>query len=705
MVSVGRLYITTYYFNPHPLKFEAFAGLFTIHYECVNRVNTSTTVCLSILFQGVRDHLYKTPVKISEYSYNLNSYLGAIGFTRPVEMLSLKEVLYSSLMAWLAKPTGPQLVAPDAEDDPYTTLAISWTPESLYHFQPAKVGIGLVYKAPYIQAASFTEACFSLRSAWAAAPGHWPLNPSLMFVQIAETSQMIPQPAERPLFLDVKGPKFITDFSGPRSPLVFRGFRLHKTFLTMPDSKRTQVVIPRLQGEAAPHVVDYWKPQTIPEYRRDDTLDVSLAAVVLNHLNQLGDRVYPACLTGFQKIHEDSQRASTQADQPVIGSIFISTADASNSTASSSTQTPALPKVGDGTSPVEQLLHDILAVKVETMQDMGFIRETDRALARAFAAEFFRLHLIIGEDLNASLRGLMVDLQRTTSDLIRDLDTACSQTTGPPSTNPTVEWAMECFHRTVQMRMAVPLLQLDSAREDVGKFMRSRLSEPYARKELTSLLTCLVDKLNTHEQRLRELIMGQSLSDPEVALQIIVGLGAYQPIDTKLFPGVMEGLLGSLGIDATGKGNPPVSSREGVTRRWATAVQEALWQIEGKNTSHEINPSMPSGLHLGYEEDFRLRFPADVPRVFTDLEFLMKIARSVYDWGAPSSEESPRFGYTEGSGEAPGATASNSSNSALPPEVPSGTGTPGTSQPPSPAKVLDESDTDSTGSTGTEDLA
>ena len=291
---MGRLYITTCYFNPHPLKFEAFAGLFTIHYECVNRVNTSTTVCLSILFQGVRDHLYKTPVKISEYSYDLNSYLRAIGFTRPVEMLSLKEVSYSSLMAWLAEPTGPQLVAPDAEDDPYTTLAISWTPESLYHFQPAKVGIGLVYKAPYIQAASFTEACFSLRSAWAAAPGHRPLDPSLMFVQIAETSQMIPQPAERPLFLDVKGPEFITDFSGPRSPLVFRGFRLHKTFLTIPNSKRTQVVIPRLQGEAAPHVVDYWKPRTIPEYRRDDTLDVSLAAVVPDHWNQLGDRVYPA---------------------------------------------------------------------------------------------------------------------------------------------------------------------------------------------------------------------------------------------------------------------------------------------------------------------------------------------------------------------------------------------------------------------------
>ena len=325
------------------------------------------------------------------------------------------------------------------------------------------------------------------------------------------------------------------------------------------------------------------------------------------------------------------------------------------------------------------------------------------ALARAFAPEFTRLQLIVGEDLNTSLRGLMVDLKRTTSDLIRDLDIACRNTAGLSSTNPSVGLAVDRFHRAVQMKMALPLLQLDSAHEDMEKFLQSCLSEPHAHKELTSLLTCLVDKLNSHEQRLQDLVMEQSLDDPDVALRVLVGLGAYQPIDTKLFPGIMEGILGSLGIDAASKGNPPASSKEGVARKWATTVQEAIWRMEGKDTSLEVVPGMPSGLHLGYEDDFLRRWTADISRVFTDPELLMKIAHAVYDWAKPSPERSQRFSYAEDPEEAPGGTGPNTSHSTPPMEVPSGTATPGTSQPPSPAKVLDESDTDSMDTTGSGD--
>ena len=210
----------------------------------------------------MRDHLYKTPAKVTEHTYDLNSYLGAIGFTQPVELLSLKAVSFSSLRDWLKEPTGPHLVAAGAGSDPHTALAILWTPESLFDFKPAKVGIGLVHKAPYIQAASFSEAYFSLMSAWSALPDQRNPDPSLMFIPIAETSQRIPHPVEKPLFLDVKSPGFITDINVPRSPLVYRGFRLHKTFVATPDSKTTQVVIPGLRGKDTPHMVDYWKSRT-----------------------------------------------------------------------------------------------------------------------------------------------------------------------------------------------------------------------------------------------------------------------------------------------------------------------------------------------------------------------------------------------------------------------------------------------------------
>ena len=195
----------------------------------------------------MRDHLYKFPVKVGEYIDDLNSYLGALGFTQPVELLSLKTMSSDSLLNWLKEPTGPHLVTAGAGGGPHTALAILWTPESLYDSKLAKVGLGLVYKAPYIQAASFSEAYFSLMSALSAQPDQRNTEPSLMFIQIAETSQIIPHPTERPLFLDVKHPDFIMNTNVPRSPLVFRGFKLHKVLLVTEDSKSTQVTVPTTQ--------------------------------------------------------------------------------------------------------------------------------------------------------------------------------------------------------------------------------------------------------------------------------------------------------------------------------------------------------------------------------------------------------------------------------------------------------------------------
>ena len=45
----------------------------------------------------------------------------------------------------------------------------------------------------------------------------------------------------------------------------------------------------------------------------------------------------------------------------------------------------------------------MFALKVETMQEMGFIQEVDRALARALMSEFVRIQLIVGDNLNTSL--------------------------------------------------------------------------------------------------------------------------------------------------------------------------------------------------------------------------------------------------------------------------------------------------------------
>ena len=208
-------------------------------------------------FQGVWDHIYKNPVKISEHTNDSGSYFGALGFMLQVELLSLKTVSTASLLAWLTRPTEPHLVEVTSDGKPCMALAILWTPEVLHDPKTSKVGEGLVYKAPYIQSASFSEAYFSLKSASGTEAGKRSSDTSLMFIHITEASQVIPHPTERPLFLDVNHPSFITDSNAPRPPQVFRGFKLHKVHLVKEDTHTTQVAIPCLEGENTHHMITY----------------------------------------------------------------------------------------------------------------------------------------------------------------------------------------------------------------------------------------------------------------------------------------------------------------------------------------------------------------------------------------------------------------------------------------------------------------
>ena len=103
------------------------------------------------LLQGVRDYLYKSPVQLNQHTNDFSSYFGALGFTSPVEQLTLRTVPAASLLTWLTKPTGPYLVEADSTCKSHTVLAILVTPEALYDPTSSRVGIGLVYKALYIQ--------------------------------------------------------------------------------------------------------------------------------------------------------------------------------------------------------------------------------------------------------------------------------------------------------------------------------------------------------------------------------------------------------------------------------------------------------------------------------------------------------------------------------------------------------------------------
>ena len=71
----------------------------------------------------------------------------------------------ANVLTWITQPKGPYLVDGTSTLDSLTALAILVTPEALYDPNSPRVRLGLIYKAPYIRATSFSEAFFFLKSA------------------------------------------------------------------------------------------------------------------------------------------------------------------------------------------------------------------------------------------------------------------------------------------------------------------------------------------------------------------------------------------------------------------------------------------------------------------------------------------------------------------------------------------------------------
>ena len=107
-------------------------------------------------------------------------------------------------------------------------------------------------------------------------------------------------------------------------------------------------------------------------------------------------------------------------------------------------------------------------------------------------------------------------------------------------------------------------------------------------------------------------------------------MAANQPLESNFFPGLLEGLLGRLGIAAPGEGNPPTSSREGAGCLWSSAVCKAISQIEQREVETPGTDGLPQCLDLCYEEDFLKKRSHQKPAVFSDPLFVPSMANAVY---------------------------------------------------------------------------
>ena len=374
-------------------------------------------------------------------------------------------------------------------------------------------------------------------------------------MQIQASSQVIPLPRVPTLFLDVKTPEDITDSKVPQPPQDFRGFQLFQVIIKGGDPPSAQVTVPRLQGKTECSWISRQEQVLPPELEESLQITVPLSAADPHHWNFVNDPIFPNCLDTF-KVRHKALLASGAA---------ISTGGAS-SRGGSSTPTQGLPLATWPQPPptptlewqeidtrVAEVMDQVHDLHLQLLQEMGFIPEIDQTLCKSLMVEFLWLKVIVGDDLSGTLRTWQVDMEATTGKLLRDLDAVTQTSTTLPSKNAAVGVALCQFRVATQLRVALPLTQLDEAQEEMEKFIQSCLEELRSPQETKNLIGELSSRVTDHRGRVRELLHSEPLRHPEVIPLIMVGLAADRPIKSNFFPGLLEGLLGSLGMAAPGR--------------------------------------------------------------------------------------------------------------------------------------------------------
>ena len=541
------------------------------------------------------------------------AFLGALSFTRPVEQLVLRSVPLPSLLFWLSRPKGSNLVEATipAEEVRMTSacrsMAIAVSKEMLYKDRCPLVGVGLMYTLPYLPQVPFSVAYMNLCEWWDAqvASENWLLGTCLMFIHASEASEFLPVAEGHPVLLDPSATEVLGDIETSASPLSLRGFQLHTVLVPLAEGgKARNIVLPRFQGGSASALILYDEETVSPELGPQPPMRISLCAPSQDHWTIVLDTVFPSTIEEYRRLREQAASKPTKTG-----------ALPSSSSGNGAGRAEAAPSRERTLQMARSILDQAHALQLQSMGDLGRIRDLDRTLAGTLMAEFSRVQLIVQEDVGKSLVALRSDLLASCSAFIADVGRVMDVPPADPRLA-LLEASLERFRRQASLKFDLPLAEMDAATVDITAFMNARLQELSSRSELPDLIEEAARLMGRHNNQVWELVRNPDLGLSDVYSRVLIGLLARQPKEADLFPGILEGLAGNLGLSPVGTVDPPRSRQEGMMRRWATTLRQAAYDPSDTGQG-STSSTTPLGLHLDYSMEFQSRRVGDIPPALT----------------------------------------------------------------------------------------
>ena len=195
---------------------------------------------------------------------------------------------------------------------------------------------------------------------------------------------------------------------------------------------------------------------------------------------------------------------------------------------------------------------------------MGSVREVEQAAVHTLMAEFARLQTILCEDLTKSLSTLRLELEASSEVLSADILNVLNLRPGDPGFF-RVRELIQKHHQSVSMKINLPLIELEVAKEDLDRFLQECLRELGFDPKAQEVLEEITQILTSYNRKVRETILIPGMERLGVFNQIMLALSVEQPMEAVLLPGILDGLSGRLGMMPPGVVGQPTSAREGIS--------------------------------------------------------------------------------------------------------------------------------------------
>ena len=142
----------------------------------------------------------------------------------------------------------------------------------------------------------------------------------------------------------------------------------------------------------------------------------------------------------------------------------------------------------------------IHALRLQIIHDMGSVREVEQVAVHTLMAEFARLHAILCEDLTKSLSALRLELEASSEALLDDILNILNLCPGDPGFS-RVRELIQKHHQSVSMKINLPLIELEVAKEDLDRFLQERLHELGSDLKAREVLEEITQRLMSYNRK------------------------------------------------------------------------------------------------------------------------------------------------------------------------------------------------------------